>query len=181
VKRSKRNTFEVSNRKISTDSRDEFEIWRQQEIERQRTKRTNQDQFAEQGETEVRCISGKDKIIINPIIAWTDRDVWDFLNNVVNVEHCVLYDRGYHRLGCLFCPMASMKELRRMERDYPKYKRQYLRTIRKLREYRDLHCMNDCYKGMTDEDVFQWWLSKKSLEEWKADNIYTKDMFSNHF
>ena len=34
---------------------------------------------------------------------------------------------------------------------------------------------------MTDEDVFQWWLSKKSLKAWKADNIYTKDLFSNQF
>ena len=32
---------------------------------------------------------------------------------------------------------------------------------------------------MTDEDVFQWWLSKQSLEKWKAENILTKDLFSN--
>lgn len=181
VKRSKRNTFEVASRKISTDSSDAFEAWRQEQIAKQRTKNTNQDQFAEQGETEVRCISGKDKIIINPIIDWTDKDVWEFLNDVVKVEHCELYDRGYHRLGCIFCPMASMREQRRMERDYPKYKRQYLRTIRKLREYRDVNGMDDFYKGLTDEQVFQWWLSKKSMEAWKADNIYTKDLFDNQY
>lgn len=181
VKRSKRNTFEVASRKISTDSSDAFEAWRQEQIAKQRTKNTNQDQFAEQGETEVRCISGKDKIIINPIIDWTDKDVWEFLNDVVKVEHCELYDRGYHRLGCIFCPMASMREQRRMERDYPKYKRQYLRTIRKLREYRDANGMDDFYKGLTDEQVFQWWLSKKSMEAWKADNIYTKDLFDNQY
>lgn len=176
VKRSKRNTYEVSNRKFSGDSKDDFDLWRKEQIA-QMTKNTNQDQFAEQGETEVRCINGKDKIIINPIIEWTDKDVWDFLNNVVKVEHCELYDRGYHRLGCLFCPMASMKEQRRMERDYPKYKRQFLRTIHKLRECRDTNGLDDYYVGMTDEDVFQWWLSKKNLEAWKADNIYTKDLF----
>lgn len=181
VKRSKRNTFEVASRKISTDSSDAFEAWRQEQIAKQRTKNTNQDQFSEQGETEVRCISGKDKIIINPIIDWTDKDVWEFLNDVVKVEHCELYDRGYHRLGCIFCPMASMREQRRMERDYPKYKRQYLRTIRKLREYRDVNGMDDFYKGLTDEQVFQWWLSKKSMEAWKADNVYTKDLFDNQY
>lgn len=179
AKRAKRNTFEVTSHKFSSDSESDFEQWRMDEIAKQRTKNTNRDQFAEQGDTEVRCISGKDKIIINPIIDWTDKDVWEFLNNVVKVEHCELYDNGYHRLGCLFCPMASMKEQRRMERDYPKYKRQYLRTIRKLREYREENGLPDYYKNMTDEDVFQWWLSKKSLDAWKADNIYTKDMFSN--
>ena len=181
VKRSKRNTFEVTSHKLSTDSSVEFEAWRQQEIAKIRTKNTNQDQFAEQSETEVRCISGKDKIIINPILNWTDRDVWDFLNKVVKVEHCELYDKGYHRLGCLFCPMASLKEQRRMERDYPKYKNQYLRTIRKLREYREAHDMPNPYESMTDEQVFQWWLSKKSLDAWKADNIYTKDLFGDNY
>lgn len=176
VKRSRRNIYEVSSHKFSGDDKDEFDEWRKEQIA-QMTKNTNIDQFSEQGETEVRCISGKDKIIINPIIEWTDRDVWDFLNNVVKVEHCELYDRGYHRLGCLFCPMASMKEQRRMERDYPKYKRQYLRTIRKLREYREANGLDDYYKDMTDEDVFQWWLSKRNLKAWKADNIYTKDLF----
>lgn len=170
AQRSKRNIYEVTSRKFTSDDKEAFDEWRKEQIA-QITKNTNQDQFAEQGETEVRCIDGKDKIIINPIIEWTDRDVWEFLNNVVRVEHCELYDRGYHRLGCLFCPMASMKEQRRMERDYPKYKRQYLRTIHKLREYRHDNGLPDYYNGMTDEDVFQWWLSKKSLDKWKADNI----------
>ena len=75
VKRAKRNTFEVSGRKVSTDSMDEFEEWRQEQIAKYKTKNTNRDQFTEQGDSEVRCISGKDKIIINPIIDWTDRDV----------------------------------------------------------------------------------------------------------
>lgn len=176
-KRAKRNIYEVSNHRFTSDSESEFEQWRNDEIQKQRTKNTNRDQFAEQGNTEVRCISGKDKIIINPIIDWTDKDVWEFLSNVVKVPHCELYDKGYHRLGCLFCPVASMKVLRRMERDYPKYKRQYIRTIRKLRLFREDNGMCDVYKDMTDEDVFQWWLSKKKLKEWKADNIYTKDLF----
>lgn len=170
AKRSKRNIYEVSNRKFTSDSKETFDEWRKEQIA-QITKNTNHDQFAEQGETEVRCINGKDKIIINPIIEWSDKDVWEFLNDVVKVEHCELYDRGYHRLGCLFCPMSSIKEQRKMERDYPKYKAQYLRTIRRLRQYRNDNNLPDYYTNMTDEDVFQWWLSKKNLKQWKAENF----------
>lgn len=177
AKRAKRNIYEVTSHKFSSDSENDFEEWRINEINKQLTKNTNRDQFSEQGETEVRCINGKDKIIINPIIEWTDKDVWEFLNNVVKVEHCDLYDKGYHRLGCLFCPMASIKEQRRMERDYPKYKRQYIRTIHNLRQYRADNGMTDYYQEMTDEDVFEWWLSKQNLKEWKANNIYQKDLF----
>ena len=177
AKRAKRNIYEVTSHKFSSDSENDFEEWRINEINKQLTKNTNRDQFSKQGETEVRCVNGKDKIIINPIIEWTDKDVWEFLNNVVKVEHCDLYDKGYHRLGCLFCPMANIKEQHRMERDYPKYKRQYIRTIQKLRQYRADNGMTDYYQEMTDEDVFEWWLSKKNLKEWKANNIYQKDLF----
>lgn len=137
IKRASRNIYEVSNRKFSSDDEREFEIWRMNEIAKLKTKKTNIDQFSQHEESEVRCVNGKDKIIINPIIDWSDKDVWYFLNYVVKVETCELYRRGYHRLGCLFCPMASMKEQRRMEKDYPKYKNQFKRTIRRLREYRE--------------------------------------------
>lgn len=165
VRRSKRNTYEVTRHLFSSDDERLFDEWRTQQ-----TKNTNQDQFTEQGESVVRCIGGKDKIIINPILDWSDADVWDFLNNVVKVEHCELYDKGYHRLGCLFCPMASLRELRRMEKDYPKYKAAYLRTIDRVRRDRLDAGLPDYWDGMSSEDVFQWWLSKESLGRWKAMN-----------
>lgn len=72
------------------------------------------DQFTRTKEIEgIQCIKGKDKIVINPIIDWSEADVWYFLNEVVKVEHCALYDKGWRRLGCLFCPMASKKEILR--------------------------------------------------------------------
>lgn len=166
TKRKKRNAFEVSNHLFSSDDEKEFEEWRKEQI----AKNTNQDQFAEQGETEVRCISGKDKIIINPILNWTDKDVWYFLDNVAKVPHCALYDKGWERLGCLFCPMAKQKELHRMEREYPKYKQAYLRVIEQLRQDRILQGKKDYWEGMSAEDVFQWWVSKKELKKWKAQN-----------
>ncbi len=168
VKRSKRKTYEVTRHKFASDDEDVFAEWRKE----QQTKNTNQDQFTEQGETVVRCINGKDKIIINPLVDWTNEDVWDFLNNVVKVEHCELYDKGWHRLGCLFCPMANQKELHRMEKEYPKYKEAYLRTIERLRSDRLACGKPDYWVGMSAEDVFQWWISKEKLETWKSEHIY---------
>nr|DAF50071.1 MAG TPA: phosphoadenosine-phosphosulfate reductase [Siphoviridae sp. ctzyE57] len=34
------------------------------------------------------------KVMVNPIIDWTDDDVWTYLNDVEDVRHCELYDRG---------------------------------------------------------------------------------------
>ena len=54
----------------------------------------------------VSCVGGKDKVIISPILAWTDKDVWEFLNKM-NIKHCDLYDKGMKRIGCILCPMSS--------------------------------------------------------------------------
>ena len=138
-KRAKRNEFEVSGRKFSGTI----------------------DQFNRDKETEIVCIKGKDKIIVNPIITWTDKDVWKFLNEVVKVPHCRLYDEGWTRIGCLFCPMASKKNITMMEKRYPKYKAAIIRTIHRLREGNFV----SEYKDLTDEEVFEWWKSKISMKE----------------
>ena len=47
------------------------------------------DQFTRTKEVEgVQCVRGNDKIVINPIIDWSEADVWYFLNNVAKVNHC---------------------------------------------------------------------------------------------
>lgn len=47
------------------------------------------------------------KMLLNPIVDWTDEEVWEFLNEVVHAPHCCLYDEGYTRIGCIGCPMAG--------------------------------------------------------------------------
>ena len=63
VKRGKRSIYEVSNHRFSTDNELLFEQWRNEQAALM-SKDTNRDQFSEQKPTEVRCIDGKDKIII---------------------------------------------------------------------------------------------------------------------
>lgn len=132
------------------------------------------DQFSRSKEVEgVQCIQGKDKIVINPIIAWTEDDVWYFLNEVVKVKHCELYDRGWRRIGCLFCPMAGQKEILRQGAAYPKYRDLMMRTIKRLREN---GYMNE-YPDLTDEEVFSWWISKKGIRHWYTDNKLQGKLF----
>lgn len=84
------------------------------------------DEFTRQKEVEgVQCVKGKDKLVINPIIEWNELDVWYFLNNVAGVKHCELYDKGWRRIGCLFCPVASQKEIVMQGGGVPKVQRPY--------------------------------------------------------
>lgn len=74
------------------------------------------------------------KTLVNPIIDWTEDDVWTFLNAVAKVPHCSLYDEGDTRIGCIGCPMQGSKGMMADFERWPKYKELYLRAIERMIE-----------------------------------------------
>lgn len=46
---------------------------------------------------------------VNPIIDWKDSDVWEFIH-AESIPYCELYNEGFTRLGCIGCPLASLRE-----------------------------------------------------------------------
>jgi phosphoadenosine phosphosulfate reductase len=131
LKRSKRKEVEVSSHKFSGDI-ESFNEWSKKRRAR-KSKDKNFDQFSEHKEQMVTCINGHDKIVVSPIIDWTEHDVWEFLNKVVEVPHCKLYDEGYHRIGCICCPMANMKNTIRDIKRYPHVKENWIKAIMEVR------------------------------------------------
>ena len=121
------------------------------------------DQFNRDKETSFQCVGGKDSIIMSPIFRWSNANVWDFLRSN-GVEWCSLYDCGYHRIGCMFCPMASVKEKRRDLKRYPGVAKAIKRSIRRIVE--DYGYMN-LYTSDVDE-IFEWWLSNESADVYFA-------------
>lgn len=123
------------------------------------------DQWSEHEEQMVACVGGKDKILVSPIIYWTEKDVWEFLN-ANNIPHCKLYDEGYKRIGCICCPMSNRKsKLRDIER-FPHVKRKWLETIQ--------HLIDNGYMNRNFSDAetgFRWWISDKSLDKFYADEV----------
>lgn len=132
ARRSKRNEVEVSGKKFSGEL-EEFYGWSEERIRKKMPKNLNVDEFSEAKETEVRCIGGKDKILISPIIDWTEEDVWEFLNEVLRVPHCELYDQGWKRIGCIMCPMSSPKQKKRELELYPHVYHKWIETIKAIR------------------------------------------------
>lgn len=143
VRRSKRNEVETGDRKFSG----------------------NFDQFSEHRETMVTCVGGKDKILVSPIINWTERDVWGFLNGN-GIEHCSLYDEGYTRIGCILCPMSNYKQKLKDCQRFPHVRRKWIQTIQKLI---DAGYIN---RSFTDAEFgFNWWISDKSFNQYYADEV----------
>ena len=71
------------------------------------------------------------KTMVNPIVDWTDDDVWAFLNGN-NIPHCSLYDEGFTRLGCIGCPLSGSKNMIRDFERWPKYKELYIRAFQRM-------------------------------------------------
>jgi len=142
ARRSKRNEVEMNNYKFSGS----FGQW------------------SEHRENMVTCVGGKDKIIVSPILYWTSRDVWEFLNSNY-IPHCSLYDKGYKRIGCILCPMSNYKQKIREIRDYPHVKRNWIKAIEWMMENKWTE------KRLTEdaEMAFNWWISGKSFKQFYAD------------
>ena len=68
---------------------------------------------------------------INPIVDWTDEEVWEFIHEY-KVPYCCLYDEGFKRLGCVGCPMGRRKNREREFERWPKYKALYLKAFERM-------------------------------------------------
>ena len=170
VKRSKRNEVEVSVKKFSGNI-EEFKEWSNKQIERKK-KRTlkNQDEFSVKNDNEVRCINGKDSILISPIFDWTQRDVWYFLNNIIKAPHCKLYDEGQTRIGCIMCPMKSLKRIQKDIEKFPYVKKKWIETIKEMRRngrFNNKYTDNpNATEDEIAENIFDYWISKESYNKW---------------
>ena len=129
TRRAKRNEVEISSRKFS-GTLEGFEQYRQEKLSRS-TKGVNITNAT--SERTVGCISGKESLLISPIIHWTERDVWEFLNRVVMVPHCELYDQGWRRIGCIGCPMASYRHKLMENRRWPHVRQHWIKAIIAIR------------------------------------------------
>lgn len=124
------------------------------------------DEWSEHQEAMVTCVNGKDKLIISPIIYWAERDVWNFLNNIVGVPHCELYEQGFRRIGCVCCPMSTERQKIKELIRYPHVYRNWLKTIKCLMEQGYVN-----YNFKSPEIGLKWWISGKSYEKFYADEI----------
>lgn len=114
------------------------------------------------------------KTTLNPIIDWTDSEVWSFIREN-KVPYCELYDEGFSRIGCIGCPMAR-KEGREIEfARWPKYKAAYLNAFDKMLKERKLKDRKT--EWLTAMDVYNWWMEYEimpgqiSFEDLEDDNV----------
>jgi phosphoadenosine phosphosulfate reductase len=116
---------------------------------------------------------------LNPIIDWSDDDVWEFLHDR-KVPVNPLYGQGYKRVGCIGCPLAGAKRQRDDFERYPKYKDAYIRACKKWVEYMRSHKNIAGYEDFVEsgEKYFDWWLGINRKETQK-ENIFVTETDSS--
>lgn len=110
---------------------------------------------------------------INPIVDWTEQDVWDFLHHY-GCEGNPLYQCGKSRIGCIACPMAGCKRQAEELKRYPKYARAYLRAFDKMLEERKRKGKETSAEWKSGADVMRWWIGRDidELALLGEDNVY---------
>lgn len=212
TRRAKRNEVEVSSKAFS-GTLEQFGEFREKRLKNNKVhkivlpKPSVAHPEAVQSESVVGCITGKESILISPIIHWTEQDVWEFLNEVVKVPHCSLYDNGHKRIGCILCPMSNYKHKLRDIKEYPHAKRCWIKAIKTIRggganptqlHERKFGPNADLWKklppsvlggpsgedaGWADkediiaENIFDWWISGKAYDTWYAEKFLQQKLF----
>lgn len=111
-------------------------------------------------QNEHRCIKGKDKILLRPILDWTEADVWRYLHSRgLPMNPC--YDI-VGRVGCMFCPFSSKASIKMYEERYPGFLRLLLISLQ-------MYLDNNADGEFKDaRDCYEWWKTKKSVEKYRA-------------
>ena len=108
------------------------------------------------------------KMLLNPIVDWTDEEVWEFLNDIAKVPHCCLYDNGTKRIGCIGCPMSGLNEQKRELAKYPKFYNMYIKAYDRMVRKRKADGLATTWAD--GEEVMKWWLSPNKKEEEEAND-----------
>lgn len=103
----------------------------------------------------IELCSIKGKHILNPIVDFTDQEVWELIK-YYGVDYPELYDQGFCRIGCIGCPLATKENRLRELKRYPKFKENYIKTFdRMLIKRKELGKTTTWRSG---EEVFEWWI-----------------------
>ena len=113
--------------------------------------------------------SGVNKSCINPIIDWSDADVWEFINGN-GIAYCSLYDEGWKRLGCVCCPNGNQqKQAERWPKIADGYRRACVRAF-DVRKAKGLPTSWD-----SGEEMFEWWISGQGKGKFNEDRYFCDD------
>lgn len=100
-------------------------------------------------------------VIVTPIYYWLDDDIWAYIKDR-EIKVNPLYQRGYERVGCIGCPLATYRHVLKEFNDYPKYRQAYIKAFERMLIVREqngkLNKVDGYHNWRNGEAVFEWWI-----------------------
>ncbi len=106
----------------------------------------------------------KMKQFLNIILRWSEYEVWEYIKTY-DLPYCILYDRGWTRIGCLGCPMQYYKKKMAELDNYPKVKRLYEKAFLQIYDKKKSEGKISVDRWIDGKEMFQWWLNEKWSKE----------------
>ena len=106
----------------------------------------------------------KTKRFLNVIVDWTKNDVWDYIREK-DLPYCKLYDEGWKRIGCLFCPNDSHKHKLFLAEKYPRFAKAFMKAFQRCKDDRESKGNDTKKKWKDGEDMFNWYIGKCNERE----------------
>lgn len=116
--------------------------------------------------------------LINPIVDWTDEEVWEFLHHY-GCRGNPLYQCGEKRIGCIGCPLQGSRGMKKDFQKYPKYRAAYVRAFDKMVKAREEAGLPNDAAWADGEHVMRWWVGDDPLQRTLFDYYETNldDMY----
>lgn len=92
---------------------------------------------------------------INPIVDWSDADVWEFLRHY-GIAGNPLYAEGFTRVGCVMCPLAGSCTMKKEAARWPKYAANYIKAFDRMIARRKERGLATAWNS--GEECFTWWI-----------------------
>jgi len=108
------------------------------------------------------CYKHEGKKYINPIIDWDDSDIWEFIKKY-NISYCKLYDEGWKRIGCLFCPMNTQRKIH--VKKYPGYVKLFIRYFDKRLNYAKSRNLTTGKRFKSGQDIWNFWINEIKIKK----------------
>ena len=109
-----------------------------------------------------RCFRTR-KTMLNPVVDWSNNDVWDFLKYYGCDSNPLYHQCGFKRIGCIGCPLSGKFRYLEFNR-YPKYKDNYIRAFDRMLKARKRNGLSNHSHWNTGKDVFKWWMGENPLQ-----------------
>lgn len=112
-------------------------------------------------------------LIVHPVFNFSSQDIWSYIRKY-KVPYCKLYDLGFKRLSCLFCPFESKSQIALDLKLYPEIAQKIIAACQEAIDIRR-GTNKEIRNFKSGEDMFYWWINhdkSKPPKDRNLDNLF---------